>query len=154
MTIQKLDENQSVQTTDYLHYAGKLYGIVCLFLVFFLFYYQGFIFVGDAPAYGKPASNFGVPGPGFFHFFLSGDFFVETAGRGIGIILFALSSIAMLFDLRVLQKLLFYLTFLILGLLFFPMFFKTELIRLFLYYCLFLWLPLMLKVLLNLESSL
>ncbi len=144
--MQKLKKRQPI---DYQFYAGKLYGIACLFLALFIYYYRGFIFVGDAAAYGKPATNFGVPGPGFFHYLFSGDFIVEAAGRGIGIILLVLTSTVMLFEIRFLQKLLFFTTFSLLGILFIPMFFKTELIRLFFYYCLFLWLPLLLKTLQN-----
>jgi len=130
------------KSLDYQFYAGKLYGVACIFLALFIFYYKDLIFVGDAAAYGKSASNFGVPGPGFFHFFFSGDFLIEGIGRGLALFLLSTTSVSMVFNIELLQRLVFYLTFFMLAILFIPMLIKTELIRLWLYFFLFLWLPL------------
>lgn len=138
---------------DYRFYTGKLYGVACIFFALFVFYYRGFIFVGDAAAYGKPASNFGVPGPGFFHFFFSGDFLIEGVGRGLALFLLSMASVSMLFSIVVLQRLVFHITFFILGLLFIPMLLKIELIRLWLYLFLFLWFPLKLTVISDFNQS-
>lgn len=141
-----MDGFKEINALGFQFYFGKIYGLVCIFLAVFLIFYKGFIFVGDAASYAEPVSNFGVPSKGFFYFFLSGDFLVEGVGRGTGIFLLAITSIAMIFEIRLLQKIVFYLTFTILALLFIPMLVWTELMRLCLCYFLFLFMPQFIKL--------
>lgn len=150
--------NESTRTSNDLKEsilcAGfKIYGIICILLAIIVYYHNGLIFVGIAPAYNQPPSNFGVPGAGFFHFIFSGDFFIEGAGRLMGIILLVLTGISMIFDVRVLQKFLIWTIFLLLALVFFPMFFIRELVSVFIYFLLLLQVPLLIKASVEKQDS-